>query len=233
MSNLGRATRTQLGFRKDTPSHKRIEHRGAIVSCDILGAIIAACVGMDYDDYVYARLFSHPQFGALRRYVTDVLNSAYYYTGVGPNFSAGNPFPDYRGFGACGGFYYTADQITQWMYTLYSGASVQRATGTGSSGPLVSQTSRNMLFGSTAYFSAGITTPAGSSPPPSDWITYPHNGGTTVGNGSCSGYMAVAVSPNGDVMTAFFCANGSLNADTPFIDALKNILTSAYPPPAG
>ena len=197
---------------------------------NILGEVVAACVGMLYDDYVYARLFSDPQFGALRRYVTDVLNSSDYYTGTGPNFSAGNPFPDYRGFGACGGFYYTADQITQWMYTLYSGASVQRATGTGPSGPLVSQTGRNMLFGTTAYFSAGNSPTAGNVPPLSSWITYPHNGGTTVGNGSCNGEMAIAVGPNGDVMTAFFCANGTLNADVPFNDALQGILTSAYPP---
>lgn len=194
---------------------------------NILGQVIAACVGMDYDDYVYARLFSDPQFGALRRYVTNAPNSAWYYTGAGPNFSGGIPFPNYLGFGACGGFYYTADQITQWMYTLYKGTSVQRATGAGSSGPLVSQAGHNMLFGTTGYFSAGNFPSAGNSAPLSGWITYPHNGGTQVGNGSCNGDMAVAVGPNGDVVTAFFCANGSLNADVPFNDALNAILPSA------
>ena len=109
---------------------------------NVLGGVVAACVAMDYDDYVYARLLSDPQFGSLRRYVTNSAKAAYYYSGLGPKFSAGNPFPDYRGFGACGGFYYTAAQITQWLYTLYSGGSVRRTTGSGTSGPLVSSAGR-------------------------------------------------------------------------------------------
>lgn len=206
---------------------------------NVLGGVIAACTGTDYDDYVYARLFSDPQFSALRRYVTNVANSADYYSGLGPNFSAGNPFPDFRGWGASGGFYYTADQITQWMYTLYTGASVQRITGAGPSGPLVSQAALAVLFGRPAGTTAGPAVPpaaptalfvAGASNNVSGWTTYTHNGATGVGSGSCNGDMGIAVAPNGDVITAFFCANGSLGGNAPFNAALANILQYSYPP---
>jgi CubicO group peptidase (beta-lactamase class C family) len=191
---------------------------------NVLGGVVEACVGMDYDDYVYARLFSDPQFGALRRYVTDPSNSAHYYSGLGPNFSGGIPFPDYRGWGASGGFYYAADQITQWLYALKSGANVQGPRGVGTSAPLVSADGRALLFEQKAYFAAGARNQV------SGWTSYTHNGGTGVGSGSVNGDMGIAVGPSGDIMTAFFCANGSLNANPPFDAALSAILQYSYPP---
>lgn len=76
----------------------------------VLGALVSACAGMDYDDYVQARLFFDPRFSAPRRYVVDASHRAGYYDGLGPFLTGVHPFPDYRGWGAAsGGFYYTAD----------------------------------------------------------------------------------------------------------------------------
>jgi CubicO group peptidase (beta-lactamase class C family) len=189
---------------------------------NFLGGIVEACVGASYDDYVYERLLPGPRFGALRRYVTNPSGSAFYYNGLGSSLSSGNPFPDYRGWGGAGGFYYTADQITDWLYALYSGAPVQRVTLSGATEPLVSSAALNLLFGTTAYFSAGQRGTVAST-----WTTYTHNGGTGVGSGSCSGDMGIAVSTTGVVMTAFFCANGQAEANGPFDQALAEVIAHA------
>jgi len=190
----------------------------------VLGGVVVALAGEDYDDYVYGRLFSDPQFTELRRYVTNTAKSALYYSGLGPGFSAGIPFPDFRGFSGCGGFYYTADQITLWLHALYAAVSVQRVTGAGAPAPLVSQAGLATLFGTVGYFNAGNPNPV------SGWTAYVHNGGTGIGSGSVNGQMGVAVAPNGDVMTVFFCANGSLDGSAPYNAAFPDLVTYAYPP---
>lgn len=190
---------------------------------NVLGGIVEACSGMDYDDYVTDRLFSDPRFVDLRRYVTAPAISADYYEGLGPFLTSGNPFPDYRGWGGSGGFYYTANQITDWLYALYSRESVERISWSGPSSPLVSQSGFEQLFDTTAFFTAGKYNTVNGVP---QWTTYTHNGGTGVGTGSCGGNLGIVVSNSGDVMTGFFCANGSLEGTEPFNSALIAVLTN-------
>jgi len=199
---------------------------------NVLGGIVEQCSGMTYDDYIAARLFSDPRFAALRRYVTTPNKSAAYYERMSPGwgvtnafpsplaFPGGDPFPDYRGWGGAGGFYFTADQITDWLYALYTEQSVQRtALGGATSAPLLSAASLSTLFGTTAYFAAGSTGNIAG------WTTYTHNGGTNFGAGNCAGVYGVAVSPRGTVATAFLCANGDFDAGNSFSAALNDIIT--------
>lgn len=190
----------------------------------VLGAVVEQCSGMDYDDYVAVRLLSDARFASLRRYVTEPDKSALYYSGAGP-WTSGNAFPDYRGWTADGGFYYTADQITDWLHTLYSVGLVARTALDGGSAPIVSTAGRDLLFGTSAYFSAGASnTHSSNALVPTGWTTYTHNGGTGFGCGSCNGDMGLAVSSGGEVVTAFFCANGKTDGTAAFNHALNSTL---------
>jgi Beta-lactamase len=186
----------------------------------VLGNIIEECTG-GYDDYVYDRLFHDSRFHDLRRYVVDPNRQALYYTGNAPQFKGGIPFPDYRGFTAAGGFYFSATQITDWLHALYTRQAVSGVMGAA---PLLSQTGQETLFGGKGYFSAG----ADPSTFGGGWSSFVHNGGTTFGGGSANGELGIFVGQRDDtILTAFMCTNGSINATPPFNTVMKHMLRHA------
>lgn len=180
----------------------------------VLGAVVDECTG-GYDDYVYARLFHDQRFSDIRRYVVDASRGAYYYDGTSPNWTGGVPLPDYRGWSAAGGFYTSAAQMTDWLEALYTGQPVLQVLGQA---PLVSPAGRATLFQTTGYFSAG-----GIGTPAPGWSSYEHNGGTCVGGGFTNGKMGILQGP-GHVLTAFFDANGHLDAEPPFNQTVADLL---------
>jgi CubicO group peptidase (beta-lactamase class C family) len=184
----------------------------------LLSAVIEACTETTFDDYVTRRLFSDPRFNNIRRRVVDPNRAAFYYQGTSPNWTGGTRYPDYSNWSGNGGFYATANQLTDWMHALYTGESLVNASG---SAPLISPAGRTNLFSVTAYFSGGVATRTDG--PPAANIRFQHNGSTSVGGGSVCGNLAIIDSPSHTIYTAFFAANGNLDADPPFRAAVVSL----------
>ena len=176
----------------------------------VLTTVIEACTETTFDDYVTRRLFSDPRFNCIRRHVVDPNRESFYYQGASPNWSGGVRFSDYRKWPGNGGFYATANQLTDWLHALYTRESVVGVTGNA---PLISSTGFASLFGGTAFFSLGIGTRVG---PAAAINRFQHNGGTSVGGGAANGNLAIIDSPSHTIYTMFFAANGVIGADPPF-----------------
>lgn len=176
-----------------------------------LTAVIDACSGVRFDDYLTQRLFLDPRFGRIRRRVVDPALGALYYIGTAPNWTGGIQYPDYGNWPGNGGLFATANQLTDWMHALYTRQPVAQVLDAR---PLVSAAGLDRLFGMTGYFAGGV--PSRPPPPAAAQTRYQHNGGTTVGGGSVNGNIAVVIGPSGSVYTALYVANGSLGADPPF-----------------
>jgi CubicO group peptidase (beta-lactamase class C family) len=184
----------------------------------ILTTIIEACTDTTFDDYVTRRLFADERFRHVRRRVVDRDRDAFYYSGSPPNWAGGVRFSDYSNWPGNGGFYATANQLTDWLHALYTGEVV---AGAIESAPLISVAGRSKLFDTTGYFSLGISNRGG---PAASSQRYQHNGGTGGNGGSVNGNVAIIVSPAGPVFTALFVANGSVGADPPW-DAVVSAVT--------
>jgi hypothetical protein len=180
----------------------------------ILSAIIETCTGTTFDDYVTNRLFSDERFNRIRRRVVDQGREAYYYTvNQGED---GRRLGDYTNWPGNGGFYATANQLTDWLHALYTGEMLHGMNGDA---PLISSAGLNVLFGMVGYFSLGITNRGGQMAASN---RYQHNG-STCANGCMNGNLAIVVAPSGVVFTALYVANGDVPADDGFnkvIDAL-------------
>jgi hypothetical protein len=192
----------------------------------VLGGVVEACTEMPFDDFAIQRLFFDSRFSQIRRRVVDKDSGAWYYSGRRPLWNGGQlpfggggqPLPDYTGWSAAGGWYVTANQMTDWLHALYSREDVEGAKGPA---PLVSSAGHDQLFGSNAFFSRGDT-----SVPADNVIGYSHAGGTTLNNRSVNGKMSILVGPGSSVHTAFLAANGSLSAHSPFDTAINDLANS-------
>lgn len=180
----------------------------------VLTAVIEACADTTFDDYVTRRLFFDDRFSRIRRRVVEPGMGALYYNGTAPNWTRGGLLSDYSNFGGHGGFYGTANQITDWLTALYTGETVARV---GGDAPLISAIGLTNLFDTVGYFSLGITNRAG---PASAATRFQHNGGTGNAVGAINGNLAIVVTPSGVVHAALFVANGNVAADPPFEGAI-------------
>ncbi len=181
----------------------------------MLGAVIEACTETTYDRFVEQRLFSDPRFSTIRRRVVAPANAARYYQGAAPLFTGGVAFPSYTGWSAAGGFYATANQITDWMHVLRSREPVRQVTGNS---PLLSPASVATLFGSTYFSGGGTDTLRGTV------TSHRHNGGTSVTGGSVNGKLSILDGPGASIHTAFFAANGSLGGDAAFDPTMDELV---------
>ena len=184
----------------------------------VLTTVIEACTDTTFDDYVTRRLFFDPRFSRIRRRVVDPALGALYYSGTAPNWTGGLPLCDYSNWPGNGGFYATANQLTDWLHTLYKRTPVAGVSGNA---PLISATGHSSLFGpTTGFFSLGIVNRDG---PPDAAKRYQHNGGTGVNGASVNGNLAIVVTPSGSVYSALFVANGNVGADPPFEAAVRKL----------
>jgi CubicO group peptidase (beta-lactamase class C family) len=184
----------------------------------VLTTVIEACTETSFNEYVTQRLFFDARFSRLRRRVTDPALGALYYGGTSPNWTGGLQFCDYSNWPGNGGFYATANQLTDWLHVLYVRAPVARIGG--GTAPLISAAGFSKLFDTTGYFSLGIVNRAG----PADAAKrYQHNGGTGWNGASVNGNMAIIVTPSQTVYTALFVANGNIGADPPFESAVSSL----------
>ena len=182
----------------------------------LLTALIESCTETGFDDYVTRRLFFDARFQRIRRRVVDTAADALYYSGTPANRIGGLRLSDYTAWPGDGGFYATANQLTEWLYVLHARRPVD---GVVRRAPLLSASAIADLFGSTGYFSLGIASRAG---PAAAAHRFQHNGGTTVNGGGMAGNVAVVLGPSGSVYTALFVANSSIpgGADPPFEAAI-------------
>jgi CubicO group peptidase (beta-lactamase class C family) len=185
---------------------------------NILTTVIEACTDATFNEYVMRRLFLDARFNRVSRRVVEARLGALYYGGTSPNWTGGVKFSDYSNWSGNGGFYATANQLTDWLHALYTRQSVARVEG---SAPLISSTGISNLFGTTGYFC--IRNVTRSDGPAASQKRYQENGGTGVGGGFMGGNLAIVETPTGAIHTVLFVANGNLGApgaDTPFIAAI-------------
>ena len=182
----------------------------------LLTMVIEACTETSFDHYVTQRLFADPRFSHIRRRVVEPNLGALYYQGSRPNWTGGVLFSDYSNWPGNGGFYATASELTDWMHALFAGLTL---TGNGDDAPLITATGLSNLFGTRAFFSGGIATR--DDGPAATRICFQHNGGTGGNGGSVNGNLAIFVPPDGAVYSALFVANGNLDADRAFTQALR------------
>ncbi len=183
----------------------------------VLTTVVEACTETTFDNYVTRRLFSDPRFNCIRRRVVDPNREAFYHRGTPPNWSGGVRLADYSNWPGNGGFYATANQLTDWLHALYTREVV---TGLAQNAPLISAAGFASLFGVNAFFSLGIGTRFG---PAAALNRFQHNGGTSVGGGDVNGNLAIIDSPSHTIYTAFFVANGTILADPPFEAAVASL----------
>jgi len=183
----------------------------------VLTTVIEACTDTTFDDYVTRRLFFDDRFNRIRRRVVDPSQGALYYQGTAPNWTGGVLLSDYSNWPGNGGFYATANQLTDWLHALYTRAPVAGVSGNA---PLISAAGLSKLFDTTAFFCLGIANRLG---PPDAAKRYQHNGGTGPNGGSVAGNLAIIVTPSGSVYSALFVANGNVGADPPFEAAVSKL----------
>ena len=187
----------------------------------VLGAVIASCTGMAYDEYAIARLFIDPRFSTIRTSPTTSFISpgvaapptqqTIYYAGA-PNFGPGVEACDYTGHASGAGcFFGSGSQLTDWLYAVYSCDSTVASWSGTPVAPLSQPDSTNFY------------TSLGPWPSNWDWILLPEpttgwtilgkSGGTSFtasdgASGSANTVIAIAISPDqSEVMTAFFGTN--------------------------
>src|SRR5216684_261530 len=183
----------------------------------VLTTVIEACTDATFDDYVTRRLFFDDRFNRIRRRVVDPSQGALYYQGTAPNWTGGVLLSDYSNWPGNGGFYATANQLTDWLHALYTRAPVAGVSGNA---PLISAAGLSKLFDTTAFFCLGIANRLG---PPDAAKRYQHNGGTGPNGGSVAGNLAIIVTPSGSVYSSLFVANGNVGADPPFEAAVSKL----------
>lgn len=182
----------------------------------VLGAVIAACTGMYYDDYVAARLCVDPRFSTIRSSPPGSSPTVYYETA--PDFGPGVlPCSYVHNANGAGSLFASASQFTDWMWAVYACDSTV-AGWSGTPAPVLSQADSMALFSN-----LGAVLPSNW-----DWVETPNaqNGWTILGKFGWSGWQsstgrwgygstntAIAISPDGsDVMTACFATNCNMQA---------------------
>ncbi|WP_295631478.1 serine hydrolase [Novosphingobium sp.] len=187
----------------------------------VAGVIIEACTGMKLNDYQNARLLADPRFARLRRHVVDPSLGALYYAGLQSQWHAGVSWPDWSAWGGAGGFYGSANVITDWLYALAARQAVAQWNGAA---PLVTQAGHDTLFTNDHLFDAGVEEKLGAA----QFKFYRHSGGLDWGGGSANGFFGIYFGPGSTIHTAFYCSNGNHGADGAFYQTAQKIVADGY-----
>lgn len=178
----------------------------------VLGAVLAACTGMDYTTWMRQRIFFDNRFSHIQRMGSaDPATAVLYYpapttdsSGRPHELGPGQKMPDYTAWTGDGGWYGSARQVTDWAFALYTRQAVAQPNGLQ---PLLSQASVDALFSVDHAFSGG------------DQTSFPGIGGTTVlgylKNGGLDKFggshcvVGVLVGPGSGIHVAFINTNAS------------------------
>ena len=86
---------------------------------NVAGAVVEFLTGVQFEDWCRKKIFPSKAFNDIARRPIDMKRAARYYSTDGKGgFTGGNYHPDYRDFGACGGWYTSASAFCEWVLAV-------------------------------------------------------------------------------------------------------------------